>query len=173
MPHLNLVLTCAHCTSPFHAHRASQRFCSKSCASRARATTPTTCAADGCTRTARSGGYCEPHYRRARRALGDPRGWKGNPIGRFWRMVETGPQCWNWRASTDGKGYGQFKVDGRGVQAHRFAYELMVEPIPEGLVLDHLCLNKRCVKPSHLEPVTFAENVRRGIAVSAKRGTAS
>jgi hypothetical protein len=53
------------------------------------------------------------------------------------------------------------------IRAHRFAYELLVGPIPEGLVIDHLCRNRRCVNPAHLEPVTAEENWRRGDAPSA------
>lgn len=75
--------------------------------------------------------------------------------------------CWLWMATTH-KGYGKFAVgskrDGtnRNVLAHRYAYELWVGPIPEGLVLDHLCRTPGCVNPNHLEPVTVAENTRRG-----------
>lgn len=71
--------------------------------------------------------------------------------------------CWVWTgciAGTDG-GYGQIRVKGRGLAAHRVAYELFVGPIPEGLQLDHLCRNKHCVNPEHLEPVTASENKRR------------
>lgn len=58
-------------------------------------------------------------------------------------------------------GYGTFWLDGRKVRAHRFSYERFVGPIPDGLELDHLCRNTRCVNPEHLEPVTRAENLRR------------
>lgn len=75
--------------------------------------------------------------------------------------------CWIWQASTNASGYGQFWVDGRAVKAHRFAYELLVGPIPGGLELDHLCRVRNCVNPAHMEPVTHAENVRRGESFSA------
>jgi hypothetical protein len=59
-------------------------------------------------------------------------------------------------------------------QAHRFAYELLVGPIPAGLTLDHLCLNKACVRPDHLEPVSLTVNIRRANArrTHCKRGHA-
>lgn len=88
--------------------------------------------------------------------------------------------CWDWRASTDAGGYGQMRVGPRGSSrlrpAHRLAYELLVGPIPEGLDLDHLCRNRRCVNPAHLEPVTRSENLRRGarsaLATHCPRGHA-
>lgn len=70
-------------------------------------------------------------------------------------------------AGKDRDGYGQLKVkrpDGReGTErAHRVVYELMVGPIPEGMILDHLCRNRWCVRPDHLEPVTHRTNIFRG-----------
>lgn len=82
---------------------------------------------------------------------------------RFWAKVEKTDTCWTWIASLDGRGYGQFDHQ----RSHRVSYELLVGPIPEGLVLDHLCRNKRCVNPDHLEPVTHLENLRRGTPGSA------
>lgn len=62
--------------------------------------------------------------------------------------------------------YGQFRAGGRKIVAHRFAYELMVGPVPEGLELDHVmdrgCTSSLCVNPAHLEPVTHQVNCQRG-----------
>jgi len=79
----------------------------------------------------------------------------------FWSRVEKSPGCWTWTGTIDPGGYGHYKL-GQSQHAHRVAYELVVGPIPEGLELDHLCRNPSCVNPAHLEPVTHAENVRRG-----------
>lgn len=71
-------------------------------------------------------------------------------------------ECRLWTRSTNFGGYGKFPLGGKEVAAHRVAYELTKGPIPEGLVLDHLCRVRLCCNPDHLEPVTHAENVRRG-----------
>lgn len=94
---------------------------------------------------------------------------------RFWSNVAlAGPsECWIWQQELT-KGYGLF-WDGprtskqhRAHQAHRWAYESLVGPIPGGLVIDHLCRQPACVNPAHLEPVTQRENMLRGESPSAK-----
>ena len=83
---------------------------------------------------------------------------------RFWAKVESGPgDCWTWTGSAH-KGYGRFGANGRTVKSHRWAYEYMVAEIPEGLVIDHLCLNRSCVNPDHMDPVPQSVNAARSNA---------
>ena len=104
-----------------------------------------------------------------------------SPEERFWPKVnKRGPvskhrrdlgRCWLWTGLLDKDGYGRHYV---GVSratagektAHRFAYELLVGPVPDGLELDHLCRIRNCVNPRHLEPVTTRVNQLRGFGLS-------
>lgn len=80
---------------------------------------------------------------------------------RFLAKVEKTDACWLWTAALFPNGYGTFWDGTKHVRAHRYAYELLVGPIPEGLDLDHLCRVRHCVNPEHLEPVTRLENLLR------------
>jgi hypothetical protein len=85
---------------------------------------------------------------------------------RFWAKthMRPGSSCWWWRGHVQPNGYGQFGDSGTVGYAHRWAYEHFIGPIPVGLHLDHICRNRACVKPAHLEPVTQGENNRRSWA---------
>ena len=92
----------------------------------------------------------------------------GQPLRRFWMKVHlTEKGCWEWQG-TQTFGYGQFYNGKKMALAHRWAYESLTgNSIPKGLQIDHLCRNRKCVNPAHLEVVTNRENVLRGIGVTA------
>ena len=84
---------------------------------------------------------------------------------RFMSHVSPEPNsgCWLWMGADAGNGYGAFCEGGKVEGAHRVSYRLHCGPIPDGLVIDHLCRVPFCVNPQHLEPVSHGENSRRGI----------
>ena len=142
-----------------------------------------TCSVPGCEGLHKAYGWCTMHYQRWQRH-GDPFATlyptrvRGTPEERFWPKVnKSGPvpdyrpdlsPCWLWTEGKDGSGYGRFKINGHMVAAHRFAYELLVGSIPQGLELDHLCRVRHCVNTDHLEPVTNHVNVLRGFNNAAQ-----
>jgi hypothetical protein len=85
-----------------------------------------------------------------------------DPEERFWSKVNKTELCWIWQGALSEKGYGTFSIRGKQIRAHRYSWELVNGKIADGLVIDHLCENKACVKPEHLEPVTNKENLLRG-----------
>lgn len=87
---------------------------------------------------------------------------KPAPVERFWARVAKTEGCWLWTGYVSNTGHAKIKVNGKMVATHRFAYELLVGPIPEGMVLDHICRTPACVNPAHLEPVTQSVNAKRG-----------
>jgi len=90
------------------------------------------------------------------------------PEDRFWDKVRRGDKCWLWVGARSSTGYGQIAAAGRLVYAHRFAYELLVGDIPETLQIDHLCRNRACVNPDHMEAVTQRVNILRGESTAAR-----
>lgn len=92
---------------------------------------------------------------------------------RFWPKVDIPSpfHCWEWKAARAKNGYGKIGRGGHGqgwVGAHRVSYELLRGSIPEGLQLDHLCRNRACVNPAHLEAVPCRTNLLRGVSPAAE-----
>lgn len=129
-----------------------------------------TCSIDGCDKTAHARGWCITHYRRWR-VWGDVNRGKivVAPLDRFMAFVRKQDNgCWEWTGSKDRGGYGRFSYERKPVLAHRWIHEKINGPVPDGLQLDHLCRNRSCVNPNHLEVVTQRENMMRGDGPSAK-----
>lgn len=90
-----------------------------------------------------------------------------DPMIRLMEKVDKQPDgCWRWTGAKVASGYGSIRIDGRSLGAHRVAYMLFVGDIADGLQVDHLCRNRECVNPAHLEGVTQSENNRRSLSVS-------
>lgn len=127
------------------------------------------CAIDGCENLTLARGWCPKHYARWK-THGDPEKILPRAGGRkvqapgvlFWEKVDASGDCWEWLGAKRPNGYGVFGTQGKNEGAHRFAWENLVGKIPDGLVIDHLCKNRGCVNPDHLEPVTYSENNIRG-----------
>lgn len=126
------------------------------------------CLVQGCSNPRHAMGYCGMHRQRLSRTGNPTAVRRETTLNSFWKRVDKSGDCWEWRGFILASGYGQIAsrirpTKSRSRLAHRVAYELVIGDIPEGMVLDHLCRNRTCVNPAHLEPVTQEENVRRGL----------
>lgn len=140
----------------------------------------TSCTIEGCDEPVlvAKRGWCRKHYCRWQRhgdPLGGRHGYGLTPEQRFWLYVDKTDACWLWTGGVHSRKaknpYGIFSSNGQAdgqMLAHRFAYELLVGPIPPGAEIDHLCRQTLCVRPDHLQPVTHIDNVMRGESPSAR-----
>lgn len=120
------------------------------------------CSVENCHNFVVGRGLCRKHYMRVQRN-GSVDTFRDDPVQRFWRKVEKTDTCWNWLGALQ-LGYGRVVIEQRptkSVMAHRYAYEMLRHPIGDGLTIDHMCRNKRCVNPDHMEVVTRSENTKR------------
>jgi hypothetical protein len=89
-------------------------------------------------------------------------------LARVMQKVTVTGGCWVYRGALTPKGYGRTNLRRRSIPTHRFVYSMLVGPVPDDLTIDHLCRNRACCNPAHLEPVTNRENVLRGVGPTAK-----
>ena len=84
----------------------------------------------------------------------------------YGRVRADAKACWVWQGCTS-KGYGRIRYNGKQTTTHRVSYELQYGPIPKTGTVDHLCRNRKCINPLHLQVVSIKENVLRGIGITA------
>ena len=83
------------------------------------------------------------------------------------KVFYPGNGCWEWKSTKDENGYGRFKIDSKTIHAHKYSYESFFGLMSISMESDHLCLNKSCVNPDHIEAVTHAENTKRAFPQKA------
>ena len=125
---------------------------------------PDPCSYSGCPGKRHARGFCNGHYQQQRQ------GKELRPLKQqlsaedftasdvFGMYVIKKDGCWGWSGTTTSAGYSAFSLGGRPIYAHRTSYEIHVGPIPAGKFMDHMCFNRACVNPGHLQPVTNKQN---------------
>lgn len=126
------------------------------------------CSVAGCERLQHSKGMCNMHAERVRRTGKVDLPPRPSLVERLEACIryETNG-CWTWTGTRTTSGYGLLSVNAKLLLVHRLAYQTLVREIPPGMHLDHLCRNRACINPKHLDVVTNRENVMRGMSPSA------
>ena len=120
------------------------------------------CSFGECKRVIRYGGLCGGHAKQKSRGESlrplrlSSKTSTQNEI--FFSHISKGESCWEWTGHKDDCGYGRFNAKSGKTMAHRYSYEAHVGPIPAGLVIDHVCYNRACVNPAHLQAVSVKQN---------------
>jgi hypothetical protein len=117
------------------------------------------CTVEGCDNKNNAQGMCAMHYQRVVRTGTTDAPHIPTAPERFWKKVNKTAGCWNWTAYKNPLGYGAFSSPSGSRQAHRYSYELANGPIPEGMVIDHICHSPSCVNPDHLRACTQKQNM--------------
>lgn len=126
------------------------------------------CTVEDCSKPLKSAGLCGMHRERRRRhgALENPP--RPDLNARFWSRVEKTTTCWNWTAAKNDVGYGQMRFGGKAHYVHRMSFEMANGPIPEGMLIDHICHNPACVRPDHLRAATKKQNSENMLGATRK-----